>query len=219
MLKKELQQQLKRIEQTANAYFDKAVEKEAKEKASRMPWENRADFSFDDLNPGEQNSYSEILQDLADVVNHVLNATEHSSGFDESDQHTLREAIRFADAALRFLEYRRTRARVEHDEDRVLGFVSAQQWEEPTSIPSAREIFKESLEAIGRILMRVPDTGKILLVREAAKIADVDPKTIWRWAREPDLFPVIWNKDESRIKGIPEEPFREYRKGRYKNDS
>ncbi len=77
----------------------------------------------------------------------------------------------------------------------------------------------ESLNAIGKILMRLPDTGNILLVQEAAKIADVDPKTIRRWAKEPNSFQVIWNKDGSRIRGILEKSFREFLEGRKKQES
>ena len=58
-----------------------------------------------------------------------------------------------------------------------------------------------------------------LRVYEAAKIANVNPRTITRWAREPNSFPVIWNKDETRIKQIPTKSFLEYLKGKLKNDS
>ncbi len=60
---------------------------------------------------------------------------------------------------------------------------------------------------------------KILRRYEAAKIAGVVPETISRWAREPDSFPVIWNKGETHIKGIPKETFLEYLKGKTKNQS
>jgi hypothetical protein len=60
---------------------------------------------------------------------------------------------------------------------------------------------------------------KTLRVYEAAEKADVDVKTISRWAREPDSFPVIWNKGETHIKGIPKETFLEYLKGKTKNQS
>ena len=55
-----------------------------------------------------------------------------------------------------------------------------------------------------------------LRVYEAAEKADVDVKTISRWAREPDSFPVIWNKGETQIKRIPTETFLEYLKGKTK---
>jgi hypothetical protein len=60
---------------------------------------------------------------------------------------------------------------------------------------------------------------EILRRYEAAEIARVSPETISRWAREPDSFPVIWNKGETHIKGIPTKTFLEYLKGKRKNQS
>ncbi len=201
MLKKELQQQSKGIEQMANTYFDKVE-----------AYEHFHDFNS--LDSDERAQSSELRERIANLVGELLNASAHSSLFDELDQQTLRDALRRAHAALRLCRYQQWDAYEIADEDILKAVVQAGHREYPTSVSKAREEFMEGLEAIGQILMRVPDAGKILLVKEAAKIADVDPKTIWRWAREPDLFPVIWNKDKSRIKGIPEESFREFIEGR-----
>ena len=206
MLKKELQLQLESIEQTANAYFDKVGA------YGRF-------YDFNSLDSDDKARSSELREQIANVVGELFDAIEHSARFDESDQLALRDGNHQADSALRFHKYQRSSPYVPHDEGSPLGFIPGESWEELTDIPSAREELMEGLNAIRKILMRLADTGRILLVKEAAKIACVDPKTIWRWAREPNSFQVIWNKDESRIKGIPEEPFREYRKGRYKNDS
>jgi len=59
---------------------------------------------------------------------------------------------------------------------------------------------------------------KILRVYEAAEIAGVNPKTITRWAQD-ELFPVNWNKDRTRILGIPTKTFLEYLEGETKNQS
>jgi len=206
MLKKEIQRQLESIEQMGKAYFDKVAA------YGRF-------YDFNSLDSYDKAWSSELREQIANVVGELFDAIEHSARFDESDQLALRDGNHQADSALRFHKYQRSSPYVPHDEGSPLGFIPGESWEELTDISSARQEFREGLAAIGRILMLVPDTGRILLVKEAAKIACVDPKTIWRWAREPNSFQVIWNKDESRIKGIPEEPYRKYLKGRYKNDS
>ncbi len=56
---------------------------------------------------------------------------------------------------------------------------------------------------------------KTLRVYEAAEKADVDVKTISRWAKD-ELFPVNWNKDRTYILGIPTKTFLEYLEGKQK---
>lgn len=214
MLKKEIQQQLASIEQTANAYFNKAVEKEA-EKASTwnqagMPWRGHPDFGFDDLDPSDQELCSKMSQELANVVSQIFDIAEHSSRFDGSDQLALRDGIRFADAALRFRKYRRSSPYVEHEEDTILTSIPADQWEELTSISSARQEFREGMAAIGRILMRVPDgvheeandrEKQVLSRKEFAEKIGRNPRTVKRYV---DKGIIKANQNEAgRILNIP----------------
>jgi len=81
------------------------------------------------------------------------------------------------------------------------------------------KIYEEAQNTETSSVQETSPTKEILRRYEAAKIAGVVPETISRWAREPDSFPVIWNKGETHIKGIPKETFLEYLKGKTKNQS
>ena len=151
--KPRLQGQLESIEQAANAYLEKEA---AIGKDRHSNFEN-----FDFPEPADKERCSELQRRITKVVGEVLVATADSSFFDESDRQALRDGLRRADAALRFRNYRRWNSFVEHDEGTVLCVVPAGQAEDPIfSVPHAREPFKEGLDAIGRILIRVPDQAQ-----------------------------------------------------------
>ncbi len=147
MLKKELQQQLESIEQTGKAYFDKV--------------EAYEDFhDFNSLDSADRARSSELREQIANVVGELSNLAEHLPLFGELDQLALRDGIRCTDAALRFRKYRRSPPYVEHEEGTVSASIPGDQWEELTSISSAREEFMEGLDTIRRILILVPDEGE-----------------------------------------------------------
>ncbi len=151
--------QLKNIEQAADAYFNEAIDKQDKKVSGWRPGMQPQGFGFDDLNEGDKKRYSEISQNLATVVSQTFDVIETSSLFDESDRQALRDGLRRADAALRFRHYRRWDLFVEHDEGTVLGVVPAGQAEDPIfSVPHAREESDKGLDAIKRILIRIPAT-------------------------------------------------------------
>jgi len=113
----------------------------------------------DDPSSADEKRRAEIDQDLASFVNRMFEVIEPSSRFDESDERILRNELSRAQAALRFRRLRRWNGFVEHDEGTVLGFVEPGQKEDPIfSAPDAYEEFKEGLDAIGRILIRIPAT-------------------------------------------------------------
>jgi len=197
MLKKEIQQQLESIEQTANAYFDKV--------------EAYEDFhDFDSLDSDDRARSSELHEQIASVVGELFDATEHSARFDESDQLALRDGNHQADSALRFRKYRRSSSYVPHDEGSPLGFIPGESWEELTDISSARQEFEEGLAAIGRILMLVPDGGHkeadnqdkpVLTRKEFAEKIGRDPRTVKRYV---DKGIIKANQTEAgRILSIP----------------
>jgi len=136
--KPQLQEQLENIEEAANTYFD-----------------------VDDPSSADEKRRAEIDQDLASFVNRMFDVIEPSSRFGESDEATLRNELSRTQVALRFRRLRRWNTFVEHDEGTVLGFVEPGQAEDPIfSVSHAREPFKEGLDAIGRILIRVPDQAQ-----------------------------------------------------------
>lgn len=57
-----------------------------------------------------------------------------------------------------------------------------------------------------------------LRVYQAAEIAKVSTRQIYRWTRK-GLFPVIWNEKQTRIIGIPRESFLQFLQGQLKKDS
>ena len=229
MLKKELQQQSKGIEQTANTYFDKVE-----------AYEHFHDFNS--LDSDERAQSSELRERIANLVGELLNASAHSSLFDELDQQTLRDALRRAHAALRLCRYQQWDAYEIADEDILKAVVPAGHREDPISVSGAREEFMEALEAIKEILTRMPKDAhekakkasgvdtvpensttdldlqqkEHLRVYEAAKIAGVSTRQITRWADE-GYFPVRRNNkpkgEGRRIIGISGESFRKYLKG------
>lgn len=147
MLKKEIQQQLEIIEQTGKAYFAKV--------------EAYEDFhDFNSLDSADRARSSELREQIANVVSELSNLAEHLPLFGALDQLALRDGIRCADAALRLRKYRRSPPYVEHEEDTVLASIPGDQWEELTSISSAREEFMEGLDTVRRILILVPDEGE-----------------------------------------------------------
>lgn len=153
----QLQDQLENIEQAANVYFNEAIAKQAK-KASRLrPGMQPQGFGFDDPNQIDKQRYSEISQNLAHVVNQIFDVIEPSSRFGQPDQTTLRDSQNRAEAALRFQGYRRWDTYVIADEDILKAVVPEGQQEYPISVSEVREEFKEGLDAIGRILTRIPD--------------------------------------------------------------
>ncbi len=81
------------------------------------------------------------------------------------------------------------------------------------------KIYEEAQNTETSPVQETSPPPKILRRYEAAEIARVAPETISRWAREPDSFPVIWNKGDTHIKGIPTKTFLEYLKGKTKNQS
>jgi len=147
MLKKEIQQQLEIIEQNGKAYFAKV--------------EAYEDFhDFNSLDSADRARSSELRKQIANVVSELSNLAEHLPLFGALDQLALRDGIRCADAALRLRKYRRSPPYVEHEEDTVSVSIPGDQWEELTSISSAREEFMEGLDTIRRILILVPNEGE-----------------------------------------------------------
>ncbi len=133
--KPKLQEQLENIQQSANVHFD-----------------------VGDPSLADENRRSEIDQDLASFVNRMFDVIEPSSRFGESDERILRNELSRAQVALRFRRLRRWNTFVEHDEGTVLGVVPAGQREDPIDLPDAREEFGKGLDAIKRILIRIPET-------------------------------------------------------------
>ncbi len=206
MLKEEIQQQLESIEQKAKAYFDQVE-----------AYEHFHDF--DSLDSDDRALSSELREQTANVVGELLDATEHSARFDESDQLALRDGQRQADAALRFRKYRRSPPYVEHAEDTILGFVPEDTWEELTDISSARQEFREGLLAIGRILMRVPDGAEAtnrekpaLSATEFAEEIGKSSKTVKRYVNQ-GIIRANQNK-AGRILDIPRSELDSYLKKR-----
>ena len=205
MLKKEIQQQLESIEQTANAYFDKV--------------ESYEDFhDFNSLDSDEREQSSELREQIANLVGELLNASAHSSLFDQLDQQTLRDALRRAHAALRLCRYQQWDAYEIADEDILKAVVQAGHREYPTSVSEAREEFMEGLDAIGQILTRIPDevheeTGtqsagpndsaekSILSVKEFAEQICKSSRTVKRYVTH-GIIKANQN-DKGRILNIP----------------
>ena len=131
----QFQEELENIEQAANTYFD-----------------------VDDPSLADEKRRAEIDQDLASFVNRMFEVIEPSSRFDESDERILRNELSRAQAALRFRRLRRWNTFVEHDEGTVLCVVPAGQREDPIDLPDAREESDKGLDAIKRILIRIPAT-------------------------------------------------------------
>ena len=119
MLKKEIQQQLESIEETASNYFDKVE-----------TYEHFDDFSS--LDPDDRAGSSELYKQIAGVVGQLSDVAEHSLLFDELDQQTLRDALRRTQAALRLRKYQSWDTHVLHDEDIILGVTKAGHGEYPT---------------------------------------------------------------------------------------
>ena len=197
MLKKELQQQLESIEQTGKTYFDKVGA------YGRF-------YDFNSLDSDDKARSYELRQQIANVVGELIDATENSARFDESDQLALRDGNHQADSALRFHKYQRRSPYVPHDEGSPLGFIPGESWEELTDVSSARQEIKEGLAAIGRILMRVPDGVQeeannrekpVLSRKEFAEKIGRNPRTVKRYV---DKGIIKANQNEAgRILSIP----------------
>lgn len=95
-----------------------------------------------------------------------------------------------------------------------LDFIRIRAASKGITLPSESDVLSEEAESDLR-QKQSAHQKKLLSRDEAAKIAGVNPKTISRWARD-DLFPVTWNKDRNRIKGIPRKTYLEYLEGKQK---